>query len=206
MTVSMGRRIAQCRKAKGMTQDQLAERLGVTKQAVSKWENEQCYPDITIIPELAEIFSCSIDSLFGHSAQTEQMTASGGQDRVTWSFSVQTPDKSDPGGAEKTPPADIRIPFAVWVLLLGLGAFFGAVAQNRGLGTSCGYWDYGWTAALLTFGLAGIRKKNLFRILCTLCGAFLLLQSIVRLPISLNGQMVFPVVLILFAVGLFRNN
>lgn len=207
MTISMGKRIAQRRKDLGMTQDQLAEHLGVTKQAVSKWENEQCYPDITIIPELAEIFHCSTDSLFGIPAceHTDPIAHSGGQDRVTWSFSMQTPDKSDPGGSKPCSNTNVIFSLAVWVLLLGLSAFWGAVARNRGLGTACGYWDYGWTAALVTFGLVGIRKKSPFRFLCALSGGFLLVQSIVRLPISLNAEMVFPAVLILLAVGLLSR-
>lgn len=56
--------IARLRKAKGFTQDQLAEQLGVSAQAVSKWENGQSYPDISLLPKLAEIFEVSMDELF----------------------------------------------------------------------------------------------------------------------------------------------
>ena len=48
-----------------MTQDDLAQRLGITPQAVSKWENDLAYPDITIIPTLCAIFEVSLDDLFG---------------------------------------------------------------------------------------------------------------------------------------------
>ena len=50
MEETMGKRIAACRKQLGLTQDALAEQLGVTAQDVSKWENDQSCPDITMIP------------------------------------------------------------------------------------------------------------------------------------------------------------
>ena len=65
MEQTIGRRIAENRKRLGMTQDQLAEKLGVTAQAVSKWENDQSCPDITMLPRLAEIFGISTDALLG---------------------------------------------------------------------------------------------------------------------------------------------
>ena len=53
------------RKQMNLTQEALAQKLGVTNQSVSKWESAQCYPDISLIPQLAEIFDISIDELFG---------------------------------------------------------------------------------------------------------------------------------------------
>jgi DNA-binding XRE family transcriptional regulator len=60
-----GRRLQQLRKEKGMTQEELANRLGVTGQAVSKWENGQSYPDITSIPTISTVLGTEIDFLFG---------------------------------------------------------------------------------------------------------------------------------------------
>ena len=54
------------RKARGLTQEQLAGQLGVSPQSVSKWENCQSYPDIELLPHLAEVFSVSIDALLGY--------------------------------------------------------------------------------------------------------------------------------------------
>lgn len=62
--MTIGMKIAECRKALGITQGALAEKLDVTNQAVSKWENDQCYPDVTLLPRLAAIFEISIDELF----------------------------------------------------------------------------------------------------------------------------------------------
>ncbi len=60
---TLGNMIAQLRKEKGMTQLELAEKMGVTDKAVSKWERNLSLPDINAIPKLAEIFHLSIDDL-----------------------------------------------------------------------------------------------------------------------------------------------
>lgn len=60
---SLGKRISEKRKARGMTQDQLAESLGVSSQAVSKWENDISCPDISLLPMLSDILGVSIDVL-----------------------------------------------------------------------------------------------------------------------------------------------
>lgn len=59
----VGNRIANRRKEKGLTQLQLAERLNVSNRTVSKWENGDGYPDITILPNLSDILGISIDEL-----------------------------------------------------------------------------------------------------------------------------------------------
>jgi transcriptional regulator with XRE-family HTH domain len=63
MANSIGTRIAEARKRKGLTQDQLAEAMGVSPQAVSKWENDISCPDITLLPQLADYFGISVDDL-----------------------------------------------------------------------------------------------------------------------------------------------
>ena len=62
---SLGRRIARLRLEYGMTQERLAMKMGVTAQAVSKWENDLSAPDITLLPELAKTFGVSVDQLLG---------------------------------------------------------------------------------------------------------------------------------------------
>ena len=52
------------RKKRGLTQEELAQKLGVTFQAVSKWENAKAAPDIFLLPTMAGIFGCTIDQLF----------------------------------------------------------------------------------------------------------------------------------------------
>lgn len=52
-----------------MTQAQLAEKIGVTPQAISKWENESSMPDICILPKIAKVLTVSLDELFGMSTE-----------------------------------------------------------------------------------------------------------------------------------------
>ena len=60
---NIGKRIAALRKERGYTGEALAERLHVSAQAVSKWENAKCLPETAILPALAQALECSIDSL-----------------------------------------------------------------------------------------------------------------------------------------------
>lgn len=60
---SIGNTIAALRKKRGLTQSELAEKLNVSNKAVSKWENGQGYPDISLFPALSSLFGVSIDYL-----------------------------------------------------------------------------------------------------------------------------------------------
>ena len=60
---TFGMLIAEYRKEKGMTQLELAEKMGVTDKAVSKWERDLSYPDVNSLPKLAGIFGISVDQL-----------------------------------------------------------------------------------------------------------------------------------------------
>ena len=57
------------RKKSGMTQEELANKLGVSFQAVSKWENAKSLPDILFLPVLADLFNCNIDELFSRKSE-----------------------------------------------------------------------------------------------------------------------------------------
>ena len=68
-TLTLGQRIQTLRREQGMTQDTLAERMGVTPQAVSMWENDLSCPDILSLPQLARELHTSVDTLLtGESA------------------------------------------------------------------------------------------------------------------------------------------
>lgn len=60
------------RKELGLTQDMLAQRLNVSSQAVSKWENSS-YPDPQLLPKLAKALNTSIDALFGEKTTTQKL-------------------------------------------------------------------------------------------------------------------------------------
>ena len=73
---TLGRRIARLRLARTATQERLAKELNVSPQAVSKWENDINYPDISLLPDLARFLGVSVDELLsGASASTQESVA-----------------------------------------------------------------------------------------------------------------------------------
>lgn len=75
--IYFGQRISALRKERGMTQEALAQKLGITNQAVSKWESDQCCPDIMQLPALADIFEISMDALFGRPEPERESAPAG---------------------------------------------------------------------------------------------------------------------------------
>lgn len=63
--MSIGKNIAKYRKEKNLTQEELGEKLGVTNQAVSKWESEVSMPDVMLLPEIATALNITLDDLYG---------------------------------------------------------------------------------------------------------------------------------------------
>ena len=73
--MAIGKNIAELRKSSGMTQEQLAETLGVSSQSVSKWENEVTMPDIMLLPVIAGCFDITVDELYGGRKPKEKRKA-----------------------------------------------------------------------------------------------------------------------------------
>ena len=69
---SFGNMVVALRKEKGMTQLELAEKMGVTDKAVSKWERDLSFPDVSSIPKLAEILGVSVDELMQVKAESKE--------------------------------------------------------------------------------------------------------------------------------------
>lgn len=69
---TLGMMISSLRKEKGMTQLELAEKMGVTDKAVSKWERDLSYPDLNSIPKLAEIFDVSVEDLMQNRLESQR--------------------------------------------------------------------------------------------------------------------------------------
>ena len=67
--LTMGARISAHRKNKGLTQEALANTLGVSNQAVSKWESDVCCPDIALLPQLVDALEMTLDELFGRESK-----------------------------------------------------------------------------------------------------------------------------------------
>ena len=71
--MELGNNIRSIRKQRGLRQEQLAEAMGVSVAAVSKWENGQSAPELTVLMELADFFEVSMDTLAGHSLKADRM-------------------------------------------------------------------------------------------------------------------------------------
>ena len=65
MKLNIGNRIKELRRSKDITQEEFAEYLGVSYQSVSRWENSICYPDMELLPIMADFFGVTVDSLMG---------------------------------------------------------------------------------------------------------------------------------------------
>ena len=63
--ILIGERILEYRRKHGINQQKFGDMLGVTSQAVSKWERDVCCPDISLLPELAEVLGVELRDLFG---------------------------------------------------------------------------------------------------------------------------------------------
>ena len=198
MEESLGKRISQYRKSKGLTQDKLAEQLGVTAQAVSKWENDQSCPDITMLPKLAEIFGISTDTLLGRTSEEKVHSAEVVEDAESdragihfntekgghWSFTWDSGRKH-------------AVAFALWVLLVG-----GLCIANTVLQWNASFWGILWPSFLLVYGILGLTKR--FDMLCTGCalfGGYFLVANLGIWHLNIGKELIWPVLLVLF--GLF---
>ena len=72
--LKIGQKIKAKRRERELTQEELANILGVTKAAVSKWENGESYPDITMLPQIAQLFCITMDELFDYALTNKPLT------------------------------------------------------------------------------------------------------------------------------------
>lgn len=197
MEQTLGKRIVYHRKRLGLTQDQLAEKLGVTAQAVSKWENDQSCPDIAMLPKLAEIFGITTDVLLGAAPdepayEAEVVGAQEDEDdtlfhvqKGNWEFTV---DKGRKG----------TLGFALLVLAVGAQLLIAKLLKY-----DIGFWSALWPTALIVFGLTELFNKfSFFSLGSLLFGGYFLLDHWKLLPFSLGGELVFPAILVLFGLSL----
>lgn len=99
-TSTLGARIAELRKKKGYTQEEFSDMLGVSAQAVSKWENDLSCPDIMLIPQIASIFAITTDELLTGKApekeaseETQQIKAPADLSKLKLRVQVLHPSK-----------------------------------------------------------------------------------------------------------------
>lgn len=165
MEETLGKRIAAHRKALGLTQDALAEQLGITAQAISKWENGQSCPDITTLPRLAEIFSCSTDELLGiaprdvHPLQGPVPEPSS-EVPESKAAAIRWKAMASPGAA-----------FGFWLFLTGLVALIDAIRLPPYDLADIGLIHIAISCGIFVFGLFSLsRRFSPLRLGCVLAG------------------------------------
>lgn len=196
MEQTIGKRIMENRKRLELTQDALAERLGVTAQAVSKWENDQSCPDIAMLPKLAEIFGITTDELLGrepssvvHEAEVVQEEENENDgvhiQKGNWEF------RWDSGRRD-------ALTFAILVLLFG-----GLMLAAKVLLWDVSWWDILWPSALLIYGLRGVlRRFSFFGLGCALFGGYFLVENLGIWKLNIGSELILPIIIVLFGLSL----
>jgi len=194
MEQTLGNRIMENRKRLKLTQDQLAEKLGVTAQAVSKWENDQSCPDITMLPKLAEIFDTTTDALLGRTQSqvihegkvVETDSDSGLKDR--WEFHWDNGRRSALG-------------FAVMVICIGALYLLSQILKWE-----LSLWDILWPTAIFVFGIWGLFERfSFFRIGCVLFGGYTLADNILQFDFDVDGTVVWAALILVFGFSLLAD-
>ena len=185
MEETLGKRIVQHRKRLGLTQDQLAEKLGVTAQAVSKWENDQSCPDISTLPRLAALFGTTTDALLGCALEAEIVSTDEEPEKSGWEFHWDTGRHGS-------------VCLAIFVLLVG-----GLMVAARSAHWDVGFWDIAWPSALLVFGLSSLpRRFHFTNAVCALLGGYFLVKNLGFLKFTFNEDLIFPVIVVVFGLSL----
>ena len=196
---TLGKRIAMLRKEKGLTQEQLAEKVGVSAQAVSKWENDVSCPDITLLPLLADILGVTVDELLGVKPIEPHVI-------------ILDKDETPKDEAKKNRPFTWEwnkhrssakwgtIAFCVGAILICLLFILRSFPQ---LGLFQNYddvsaWDYVWPIIIFTIGLISVRDHLIFGSLFMLWGVYEFLCSVI--PVMGQYQIKWYVVLLVIAV------
>ena len=189
---TMGKRISELRKNKGMTQEQLAQRVGVTAQAVSKWENDLSCPDISILPQLAEALGVTTDELLGK-VQLRSLAVEDGENSENRKHTV-----------------NVRLNMNKWekvifaLLIMGLGVVFLLSALRViELGEGVTFWSVLWPFCLVFMGVM-LCKSDLSPVSLgvALFGLYMLLYNVGIIPsqYKLTWSMIWPAALILIGL------
>lgn len=223
MEITLGKRIAAHRKRMGLTQEQLAEQLGITAQAVSKWENDLSCPDISVLPLLADIFKVSTDELLGRNLTPVAVDAaeniSNAGAYTDYEDEDHDPDFDDDlDFDEDDEDSSVHGEFNVSVdggrkgklALFGTAAWFLTVGVlfllSKLLSWNCSFWDILWPSFLLVFGIFGmIGNVGLFNLSCAAVGAFFLVNNLVPLLIELDKGILWAVIIIVCGVMLLLD-
>ena len=208
MEETLGKRIVAHRKRLGLTQDQLAEKMGITAQAVSKWENDQSCPDISALPQLADIFGITVDALLGRESTKEPEPEAPAQEKpqkepIFEAVVVDDNEEDDKhhlefhfNGGKKS-----YIGPAVWVIAVGLFYLANILFDWR-----LSFWEVLWPTSLVTFGLFHLCSKALFLSLsCILVGGYMITCHFLPNPVIEDNRIIWAAIIILLGISLLAD-
>lgn len=194
-TTTIGGRIKYHRKRLGLTQEQLAERMGVSAQAVSKWENDLSCPDISILPQLADVFGITVDELLGKQTDApvhdaEVVGEKNREDDCSHGFELNL------SGFKYKRYGGIL--FALYILSVGA-----LLLVNNLCALDVSWWTIVWTTAVVYIGLGGLCSGfSLLSVCLSLGGLYFLLSAFNIIRLSVGWGVVLPACLLLWGVSL----
>ena len=208
MEETLGKRIVAHRKRLGLTQDQLAEKMGITAQAVSKWENDQSCPDISALPQLADIFGITVDALLGRESTKEPEPEAPAQEKpqkepIFEAVVVDDNEEDDKhhlefhfNGGKKS-----YIGPAVWVIAVGLFYLANILFDWR-----LSFWEVLWPTSLVTFGLSNLYPRFSFLSLgCILVGGYVIASYFLPNPLIGDNRIIWAAIIILLGISLLAD-
>ncbi len=210
MEQTLGKRISANRKRLRLTQDQLAEQLGVTAQAVSKWENDQSCPDIATLPRLAEIFGITVGALLGcetDSAVHETEVVAAEEYDCGDDCDTDTPGihlQNDGGKWDFRWDAGRKDAVGLGLWVLSVGVLF---LCSKLLKWETNLWGILWPSGILLFGILGLfrRRFSFFRLGCAVFGGYFLVENLAPGLIPLSTELILPILLILWGLSLVAD-
>ncbi len=136
MNVEIATKLVKLRKQMGLSQEELAEKIGVSRQAVSKWERSESSPDTDNLIALSKIYGISIDEMLDYDVDSSlEKDESKGTENVTYSYDDVYEDEVDEEDPD-TRKFGAPIPIIVTIIYFALGLFWGL-------------WHPGWLVFLL---------------------------------------------------------
>lgn len=198
---TMGGRIAFHRKRLGLTQEQLAQALGISAQAVSKWEHDQSCPDISILPRLAGIFGITTDELLGVRPWSPVQEAEIVQEEDGEPEGIHITDDKHNVDIHWDCPRGWSLAAAAWIIAIGVMMLAGLALR-----VDVSFWSAAWITGLVVFGVRGmLRRIGFANVTAALCGVYFLLEELRLVQLNLGWGLVFPVLIVLFGVSLLAE-
>ena len=201
--MTIGKRIAARRKELKMTQDALAQELGVSAQAVSKRENDLSCPDISILSKLAKTLGITADELLGaEPREPVQLTEAAAESNFEEDDRPGIYVESDNGrkwDIHFDAPKKVSFSAAAWLICVALLMLAGPVL---GMNT-IGLWSAAWISGLIVWGVGStVRRIRLSNIVVTICGVYFALDGLGILHLNLGWNILFPALILLLGLSL----